>query len=213
MQTTTDRRFGWITDGRPMVQSEIWDQPLLETRRFVTLPSLGALVPGWLVVVPRQPMINLSHLSAPAVDELEAIVDAVTTDYRRPANEWYVFEHGPQAEGSLVGCGVDQAHLHLVPLPFDLLDAARSDVDGAVSWSSYREGSFLRALPVQDYIGVSNAKMSQHLIGTMTRATSQWMRKLIARKLESEHRWDYRQHPERENIRVTVTEAKRMLRR
>ena len=31
-----------------------------------------------------------------------------------------MFEHGPQRLCSTVGCGVDYAHLHIVPTNFDL---------------------------------------------------------------------------------------------
>jgi len=40
----------------------IWDRPLLGSDHFVAIPSLGSLVRGWLLVVPRCHYLNLAKL-------------------------------------------------------------------------------------------------------------------------------------------------------
>src|SRR6266852_4207519 len=99
----------------------IWtDVPIYETDGFVVTPSLGALVEGWLLVLPREHAVNTSRIAANLRQEFTAIVDrtvAIVADEFGPVT---LFEHGPSYDGSRLGCGVDHAHLLVVPLPFDL---------------------------------------------------------------------------------------------
>src|SRR6185503_1320171 len=46
------------------------------------------------------------------------------------------FEHGPSAASRTVGCGVDHAHLHLVPLQFDLAAAVSPFLPNGGIWKS-----------------------------------------------------------------------------
>src|ERR1035441_7404623 len=46
------------------------------------------------------------------------------------------FEHGPSAENHGTGCGVDHAHLHLLPLDCDLLTYVRPFVPTSVEWKA-----------------------------------------------------------------------------
>ena len=64
-------RFGWLIDpsvGRP---NTLWNTEVEQTESFAVLPSLGSLVPGWVLVIPRRPLINLSSLAENEKAELE----------------------------------------------------------------------------------------------------------------------------------------------
>ena len=43
-----------------------WSAPLVETENFVVVPSLGALVEGWLLIVPKAHHISYGALPFPA---------------------------------------------------------------------------------------------------------------------------------------------------
>src|SRR4051794_17392481 len=113
---TQGTRFAWITDDAMPRTDAGWDLEILRTERFVALPSVGALVPGWTLVVPRRPLRNLSETSPQERTELAQIADTIAHALGMKGEHVYCFEHGSCEAGSLTGCGVDQAHLHIVPL-------------------------------------------------------------------------------------------------
>jgi diadenosine tetraphosphate (Ap4A) HIT family hydrolase len=112
-----------------------WNEFLLETEHFAVIPSLGALVEGWLLIVPKT-----HHLSMGAVpidwrqeaDDLQEQVQVLLRNrYDKPV---LVFEHGPSATNHGTGCGVDHAHLHLVPLDCDILPFVEPFVPANLEW-------------------------------------------------------------------------------
>src|SRR5260221_4771447 len=101
-----------------------WDEVVYETDRFLVLPTKGSLVPGWLLVAAKRHAICAGALSAAEHDELRECVsvakDLVASKFGSPT----VFEHGPSEEHTALGCGIDHAHIHVVPLQFSLKAAA-----------------------------------------------------------------------------------------
>jgi diadenosine tetraphosphate (Ap4A) HIT family hydrolase len=49
---------------------EFWNKPVFETSKFVVLPSLGSLVEGWLLLIPRKHAICLGALDRKLVPEM-----------------------------------------------------------------------------------------------------------------------------------------------
>ena len=49
-----------------------------------------------------------------------------------PSTPVTMFEHGASHTGSIMGCGVDHAHVHLVPLDFNLAEEAVSELGRVV---------------------------------------------------------------------------------
>jgi ATP adenylyltransferase len=200
-------RFAWIIDESAPHSDAASDREILRTRRFVAVPSVGALVPGWTLVVPRRPLRNLSAASHVERRELLDIVDEIARPLRRQGEEVYCFEHGSRAEGSLTGCGVDQAHLHIVPLGFDLIAAAARSADGAIKWADRRIApSPFDALPQQgEYVVIWRTSDRLTMIGSVQYPVSQWVRRLIAAELGIGSEWNYQTHPQAHNVARTLS--------
>jgi ATP adenylyltransferase len=165
-----------------------------ETRSFAAVPSLGSLVPGWLLVVPKRPMLNLAYLERSEREELRGLIAALAERLRVFDGEVYAFEHGSSAFGSISGCGVDQAHLHIVPLTINLPKAAV--LQRAIRWehrSCIATEGFVDERDAE-YLALYNMSSLEALIGYPERPTSQWFRKLIATEIGCSDQWDYRQH-------------------
>jgi ATP adenylyltransferase len=199
-------RFAWIMDDSMSRSEALWDREILRTERFVAVPSAGSLVAGWMLVVPRRPMLNLSQTTADERNELEGIASDIADRLGVGGQEIYFFEHGSRAVGSLTGCGVDQAHLHIVPLPFDLIAAATARKDGGIAWRDERDDILgLDALPADgEYVALWSRSDRRPMIGAVMEPVSQWIRRVIADKLGIGAEWNYRSHPQQDRVRETL---------
>src|SRR5688572_22883211 len=99
----------------------LWDTPLFESENFSCVPSVGALVEGWLLVVPKNHALSCSRIGAGHRNEFASFVETVATALQLKYGVVSLFEHGAGRCRSSIGCGVDYAHLHLVPNCPDLL--------------------------------------------------------------------------------------------
>jgi diadenosine tetraphosphate (Ap4A) HIT family hydrolase len=89
------------------------------------VPSVGSLTEGWLLIVPR------AHVPATAALARDQYVEVTAALHKMEARlqetfglPTVIFEHGPAAFGRTAGCGVDHAHLHIVPTNVDLISEA-----------------------------------------------------------------------------------------
>jgi len=190
-------KFSWLFMATSEDVKPDYDVVLLETDNFVVLPSLGALVETWLVVVPKRPVSCLAELNDIELSELNSLA----SDLRKSISgkeKVFTFEHGGKL-GSVVSCSVDQAHLHVVGLSFDLIDAAMSKSE--IVWTKYGKciRDSLRAMDGREYLYMSDGK--DHYWSYPKEKTSQWFRKLIARNEGCADRWDYKLYPNFESVR------------
>src|SRR5581483_7342303 len=114
----------------------LWNQPLAETENFVVVPSLGSLVQGWVLIVPKNHSLSLGAMHIgfrKEIDTLEKrIKESLHAQYRKPVVS---FEHGPSAVKHGTGCGIDHAHLHLVPTDCDVLRHAQAWLPKSATWT------------------------------------------------------------------------------
>jgi diadenosine tetraphosphate (Ap4A) HIT family hydrolase len=94
-----------------------WDRVLLESDHFLVVPSKGGFLPGWLLIVPKHHLLSMAQLDPARSAELDSLTitvsDLVASRFAAPTT----FEHGATCPGTIFGCGIDHAHLHVVPLP------------------------------------------------------------------------------------------------
>lgn len=205
-QMGDNTRFAWIIDDSLPRSEALWDREILRTERFVAVPSAGSLVAGWTLLVPRRPMLNLSQTDASERGELDEIALQIADKLARIGQEVFFFEHGSRAKGSLTGCGVDQAHLHVVPLPFDLVAAALARPDAGIAWRAARDTAPpFDALPKDgEYVALWSRGDRRPMIGEVIQPVSQWLRRVIADELGIGAQWDYRKHPQPTQVRETL---------
>ena len=75
----------------------------------------GPLVQGWLLVVPKDCHLCIGAPPVQLIAELIGFLDDVVSSVRTEYGPVAVFEHGPIRPLTAVGCGVDYAHVHVVP--------------------------------------------------------------------------------------------------
>ena len=195
------KRFEWVTAGSAEGPRHPFDVDLLGLEGVVVTPTVGALLPEWLLVVPRHPAYCIADLQATQRDQ---VIGAANIIKRRlgDATGIFLFEHGARTSGSVVGCGADQAHLHVVKLPFNLISAVLDGhnhlnwqrLDNIDPWGSIDSGI--------EYFLVSDFNTTY--VAYPEKPESQFFRKIVAQNTARSNEWDYRVFDNERNARATT---------
>ena len=181
-----------------------WFHILFETENFIAIPSVGALVEGWLLIIPKQPHICIGSMDLAAIAELRGFVKEVKASLESLYGDVVAFEHGPAGVHRPVGCGIDYAHLHLVPFPQTILALARDEFP-LLAWSPANglETCVDYFKKAQDYLYVEDP-FEGSFIASGPNIPSQLFRRLIAKKVYRPQKYDWRQYPEEATISATL---------
>lgn len=193
-------RFDWVVKGHASGPNLTCDSPLLFNEQGVVIPSVGSLVPGWLLVVPRQQANSYAELQPGLRSSLFSLAQRAASK----VSQWgpvIFLEHGATRPNSVTGCGVDQAHLHVVPTHADLLSRVLKDrkvhwekTDGLDPWSSIPQNQEYYLISVGDHT----------FVGYPSAPVSQYFRKQLAQEIGLPNEWDYKGWPNYGNVNRTV---------
>lgn len=197
-----EARFGWVVAGRKVGPDNLFDQDLANFKDAAIVPSKGALVPEWLLVVPRLPCCSVAQLSASTRKAVWNCATRVSDVVEQATSETVIFEHGASKFGSLHGCGVDQAHLHVVGLPGDFVGHAKHATPGLTWRPTPIVDPWEGVEPGSDYLLL--ASRSEAWIAEVIYPTSQLLRRCAATFLRRDEEWSYKIHPQAANAAKTV---------
>jgi diadenosine tetraphosphate (Ap4A) HIT family hydrolase len=184
--------------------SKPWNVRLLESPNFVVLPSLGALVEGWLLIVPKQHFVSFGELPDSLIAEFVDLKAATSEIIRQVYGTVCAFEHGPSKAGCSVGCGVDHAHAHLVPVKFDLAAAVVPHLPKNSRWSDANFADCRSAfLEGANYLYLEQPIGKGRIIRN-NRLGSQVFRRAIADSLGIPEQYNWRAHSQISNIQQTI---------
>lgn len=193
-------------------ETGVWNSILFESEHFVAVPTIGALIEGWLLIITKRHYLCMGEIPDKLVEELDqfkcSVVQAVEDCFGPVA----IFEHGPSEPKQAVGCGVDHAHLHIVPTDCDILRCLPGVLADDLQWA---KGSGLRDARKPHSVGLEYLYVEQP-IGQASLASSrgfesQLFRRVIAHYLGVPDRYDWKLHSGAENIRRTVDRITRWL--
>lgn len=184
-----------------MGDDPVFDVDILQDTRAVVTPTKGSLVPGWLLVIPRIASISFKSLINTERKNCLSLAKSLASALQNSQTQPFYFEHGPIHQKTKIGCGVDQAHLHVVSLPFDLMyytmqRAPHLDwqlVDTSDPWEAIEPG--------RPYYLMSN--FDSVCLCYPSEEQSQFFRRIIAEGLGAPEEWDYNSYPHRQKARET----------
>lgn len=170
---------------------------IYKTKNFVVFPTLGQIVEGYLLIVPKQHYMSIAQIPNPLYPELEQVQEKVKQILTKHYSSPLFFEHGPISKREKAGCCLDHAHLHCVPTSVSLLEEITKNFD-------YKEINSFSELPTDlPYLFLEeNNKRYLFLIDTIL--PHQYLRQILAVKTNNAEKWDWRTHPELEKIQNTV---------
>jgi diadenosine tetraphosphate (Ap4A) HIT family hydrolase len=183
---------------------QAWNEPLIESPNFVVLPSLGALIEGWLLLVPKKHFICMGALPRTLAVELQAMKTCLCSALRQTHEHVCVFEHGPSKANLNIGCGVDHAHLHFLPAAFDLATAVAPFLPADTLWSQAQieecQEAFYRG---NDYLYLEQP-IGAGRIATHRAFGSQLFRRAIASQIGATNQFNWREYPQLPNVHATI---------
>lgn len=168
---------------------ELKSRALLHSQGFVVVPSLGQIVEGHLLIVPRWHYTALADMPPRLIVELSQLYGRVRVALSQTYGPTLFFEHGVRGTDS-GGCGIDHAHLHGVPFkcfgePIEELKK-RHSFKSIAGISEIRKG----APPNSSYLYYEETNGKAWMCETDF-IPSQYVRKLLAESLGT-NSWDWR---------------------
>ena len=191
MLQSPDCRFCQILDGRTFNGEA--DLPFDENSDYVSMASIGALIEGWSLVVPRKHCLSLrDYYGTTAFSHfVQEVVQRVELVYGPSV----IFEHGANHCGSLTSCGTDHAHLHVVPQQFPL--AMMLDESGIGAWRQIPASEICSQALNSEYLFFSVNSEADDPVGffkKIDQPSSQFFRKAIAQAIGKADVADYKKH-------------------
>jgi ATP adenylyltransferase len=195
-------RFDWILDAAPCGPDLNCDHLLAENESFVATPTLGSIVPNWVLIVPKLRVLSFAVLEERWRSNLFPFLNQVEDRLVSSNMEIVSFEHGARKYNSLTGCGVDQAHLHVLALPRGFLPfilqrySSRNwtSVDQIDPWSAIDSTKDYHLMKSGNSCFVSYSDCS----------VSQFFRRAVAEFMNRQEDWDYRLVPHYDNAQRTI---------
>jgi len=196
--SATVKRFGWILRGEETGADPLCDVPVHSTPEAVAIPTIGAIIPNWLLAIPRSCATSVADLAPNERLGLLRFGQQLASEMRCAGNPVF-FEHGARALNHVVGCGVDQAHLHVLATRIDVLGAALADAE--VTWTAVDTLDPWQHVGLSEYYFIQGS--GKAFLGYPHSAQSQYFRRLIAQAAGVPFQWDYRLWPNYENVKQT----------
>ena len=167
----------------------------MESENFIVIPSLGSLVEGWLLIVPKKFYLNYSQLPLFLFPELETLIGQLSLRLLPffNADQFVIFEHGPTLENSVAGCGVDYAHLHWIPTNFDMLEGTKAFLNLKYEWKIIPALNSINEFNINrmDYLYLRN-QHGTHFLTCQENIPSQTFRKVMAHYLDTPDSFDWK---------------------
>lgn len=178
-----------------------WDVPFLASDDAFAIPSIGALVEGWSLVVSKRHVLNLSADYGSRSFQLFRLRAA--SHIRSAYGPLVSFEHGAFTESSLLSCGTSHAHLHFVPSIGSLSEIILRD---GYNWLTVRASEIQPLIDGREYFFYSEEPEALDPIGMLHLVevpSSQYFRRVVATKINLLREFNYRLFPHSETAERT----------
>lgn len=182
------------------------NRPLLERPNWIVAPTLGAIVPNWLIVVPRQAALNLRSWKKQLGKSPQEILIDLSEHLGISISDLVWFEHGPSELQSAVGCGADYAHLHVILTPtftFEVFSEC-TILQSNVTWKTSTFDFAYDALPNSGSYLIAGSAETAIFATHVEETGSQFFRRMVALISDQADLWDYTQFPHTNNIYQTI---------
>lgn len=174
-----------------------------ESENFMVLPTIGALVDGYLMIVSKKHINSMSKLKENERIEYEFLIEKYRNKFKNIYNKFpIIFEHGsPINDSDMKASSVTHAHTHIVNHKFINEESIVKNLNFK------RLANFKYLSKEKNYIMYINPENICY-VSYNFEPVSQMMRKLIAKDLGYENKFDWKKEIFIENINSTIRKFK-----
>ena len=180
------------------------DEPFFSNDEFAAIASIGALVEGWSLIIPKRHQLSMKSVYHSS--QFQDIMLSITPKLIKRYGQLITFEHGANCEGSITSCGTDHAHLHIVPwADAPLIDFQNSTME----WIKVRASEISAESESNEYLFYSDLNNPNEwcdpigYLHILKKPVSQFFRQLIAKKCGKSKEANYNEFPFLETARQT----------
>ncbi|WP_428738239.1 HIT family protein [Sulfurimonas sp.] len=187
------------------------DKPFYENDDFMALASIGSMVKGWSLIVPKKHTLSMQNCYAS--QNFQNILAKVIPTMKKEYGNLVAFEHGSNEEGSITACGTDHAHFHIVPYKASLIPFLN---DSELFWEKCLASEIQEKTQGKEYlfymdIHDEDIESKYGLLHILEKPISQYFRKLLARLIGKSSQANYKDHPFLENSESTSKVLSRLI--
>lgn len=165
----------------------LFDSLLAIGETTVLVPTVGLIVPGYLLAVTREHVLSFAQLPGSSLREVERWLEQLLPTLSESFGEYLVFEHGSGGWRKQAGSGacLVHAHLHLIPGFPHITSLLARDLD-ASRMDSLEQ---LTALSMDNYVLMGRPN---HWYATAkVDLPGQWIRRRVAAELGRPEEYDW----------------------
>lgn len=183
----------------------ITDQILVENDYYFAISSIGGFVPGWTLIFPKSHKLNLAddYSNKDFLSFTSYVNDVVSSEY----GQCVIFEHGANSNGSDTSCGVNHAHLHIVPFDRNLELLALQEAPKFI-WKQTDITGVSNIVNGEEYLFCANSYDLDNTRGVISKLVipqSQFFRKILAKAIGLNNLYDYKRY-KFEDISINTSE-------
>lgn len=168
--------------------TQVESQVLLRGKNVLVIADVAPLVEGHCLIIPINHYASLAQCPPSTQDEIHTLIRRVSKVLFQVYNNGViVFEHGQCVEKTNEGCGINHAHLHILPLPSSNLEIAREyytffKLDNLEDLTSY--------VGDQSYLLIQSPSTGTEVL-LINEPPPQILRKLVSKKLPCKVDWNW----------------------
>ena len=167
---------------------------IYETDTFRVIPSVGSLIDGYVLIITKNHVNSLSELTDEQKKEYENIVYKISNQFEKIYGKTPIlFEHGtPNLKNLMSANSIIHAHSHLVNFEF-------KNEEEIIQKYNFKSVKSFNEVERENYIYFQNSN-GQKYVSYNFDSVSQLMRILIAKEIDKENQYNWREFDFNENI-------------
>lgn len=201
----SDCRFCDIANDCEKIQ-KLENTKIIEDEDYFAISSVGALVEGWVLVVPKRHGCSMKKLYAEK--KFVAFTDKVVSALVACYGPVIVFEHGPNHDGSDTSCGTNHAHIHVVPYRSLMMELNTMDM----KWTECYASQVSELVGENEYLFYCEpGKHWNNPLGKvhiLKKPISQFFRRIIAEDQGIPEKFNYKTNPDTVLTLKTIEKTK-----
>lgn len=182
-----------------------------ESKDFLLLPTVGCITPGYCLLMPWEHAPSFAALSETEPVEGLRIAELFRKRIAEVFGSTIIAEHGSGGYGKSGASCCEHAHLHLIPIPGQVLEARTMYEDFGGPPIILTEASELKNFASLPYIFLSPEQGTYCVWLQTANFRQQFARWVAARLLGNEGQYDWRTFKFEENMRITKLQLERRI--